>query len=63
MHHLRMRNQFVIQARSNERLHAVTLHVHIRGQDVGYFNRNSSTRRTEEDETKSDGGVNYVEVP
>lgn len=62
---LRMRNQFVVSARSSssssERRHAVALYVHIREQDVDHFNNATVTQQ----ETKSEnaaGSINYIEV-
>lgn len=58
---LRMRNHFVVTAgrsggdSGSERRHALALYVHIREQDVRYFNGGGN-----DEESKSD--VNYIEV-
>lgn len=57
---LRMRNQFVVSARSSERRHAVALYVHIREQDVDHFN--STTAQQEAKSEDDAGSINYVEV-
>lgn len=61
--HLRMRNQFVVSARSSsggERRHAVALYVHIREQDVDHFNSTAAHQETKGEDAAS--GINYIEV-
>ncbi|RLN38051.1 hypothetical protein BBJ28_00001085 [Nothophytophthora sp. Chile5] len=48
---LRERNAFMLKARGDERLHALTLHVNVREQDLEHFNA-----------TKTGGGTAAVEV-
>lgn len=56
---LRMRNQFVVTAHTGggERRHALALYVHIREQDVTYFNSSSDGDGESEGES-----VSYIEV-
>lgn len=58
---LRMRNQFVVSARSgSERRHAVAFYVHIREQDVDHFNNTAAQQETKSEDDA--GSINYVEV-
>ncbi|GAB9470290.1 hypothetical protein Gpo141_00007540 [Globisporangium polare] len=59
---LRMRNQFVVSARSSsggKRRHAVALYVHIREQDVDHFNSTAAHQETKGEDAAS--GINYIE--
>uniref|UniRef100_K3WRM8 Uncharacterized protein n=1 Tax=Globisporangium ultimum (strain ATCC 200006 / CBS 805.95 / DAOM BR144) TaxID=431595 RepID=K3WRM8_GLOUD len=53
---LRVRNHFVLQARSSERLHAISLLVQLRECDVAHFNHSSSDHAA-----ASSDSVDFVE--